>query len=140
MAAKDKYHDIVCEALLKDGWTITDDPLKIRVASSGRNIKIDLAAEKLIGAEKDGEKIAIEIKSFLGLSPLDDLYKASGQFNYYYLALEEMQPYRTLFLAVPSDIYDTVFQEPLTIKALQKINVKFLVYNILSESIVSWTK
>ncbi|MFN9868505.1 MAG: element excision factor XisH family protein, partial [Pseudanabaena sp.] len=27
MPAKDIYHDNVCNALIKDGWTITDDPL-----------------------------------------------------------------------------------------------------------------
>ncbi|HAX76056.1 MAG TPA: fatty-acid synthase [Cyanobacteria bacterium UBA11372] len=31
MPAKDLYHDTVRTALIKDGWTITDDPFKLRV-------------------------------------------------------------------------------------------------------------
>lgn len=111
MAAKDKYHNIVCEALVKDGWTITDDPLKFK--ADGHNIKIELGAERLIGAEKDGEKIAVEVKSFIGPSELQDLYIALGQFGYYDFALEKAQPDRTLFLAVPSNVYNTLFQESL---------------------------
>jgi hypothetical protein len=29
MPAKDIYHETVKNALIKDGWTITDDPLKL---------------------------------------------------------------------------------------------------------------
>jgi hypothetical protein len=31
MPAKDIYHNIVCTALIKDGWTITDDPLILKI-------------------------------------------------------------------------------------------------------------
>jgi hypothetical protein len=41
--ARDKYHDIVKKALIKDGWNITDDPLRIDIGD--RTIKIDLGAE-----------------------------------------------------------------------------------------------
>ena len=74
--AKDKYHDLVRDALEKDGWTITDDPLRIQVEE--RTIKIDLGAEKLIAAEKEGQKIAVEIKSFIGHSVVTDFYLAIG--------------------------------------------------------------
>jgi predicted RecB family endonuclease len=74
--AKDKYHDLVRDALEKDGWTITDDPLRIQVEE--RTIKIDLGAEKLIAAEKEGQKIAVEIKSFIGHSVITDFYLAIG--------------------------------------------------------------
>ncbi len=59
MPAKDLFHDAVKNALIKEGWTITDDPLTFKI--DGINISIDLGAEKIIGAEKDGEKIAVEI-------------------------------------------------------------------------------
>ena len=74
--AKDKYHDLVRDALEKDGWTITDDPLRIQVEEL--TIKIDLGAEKLIAAEKEGQKIAVEIKSFIGHSVITDSYLAIG--------------------------------------------------------------
>ena len=49
--AKDIYHNIVKEALIKDGWTITNDPLLLPKEEGG--LETDLGAEKLITAEKD---------------------------------------------------------------------------------------
>lgn len=62
MPAKDVFHEVVKIALQKDGWQITNDPLTISVG--GVNLSIDLAAEKLIAAERKGQKIAVEIKKF----------------------------------------------------------------------------
>ena len=64
MPAKDVFHDVVKTALQKDGWTITDDPLYIRLGGA-IDMYLDLGAEKVIAAEKAGRKIAVEIKSFL---------------------------------------------------------------------------
>src|SRR5258708_33705788 len=62
MSRLDLYHDAVRHALEKDGWTITHDPLTLSVG--GRDIYVDLGAEKPIAAEKEGRRIAVEIKSF----------------------------------------------------------------------------
>lgn len=78
MVALDKYHQSVVRALTKDGWTITDDPLQLQVGR--HNLAIDLGAERtLIGAEKGVQRIAIEIKTFGGASPVADLQQAVGQ-------------------------------------------------------------
>jgi predicted RecB family endonuclease len=61
--AKDKFHNIVRHALEKDGWTITADPYEINVDDV--DFEIDLAAEELLRAEREGRKIAVEIKSFI---------------------------------------------------------------------------
>ena len=74
----------------------------------------------------------------MGLSEIHEFYKALGQFNYYQLALEDDQPDRVLYLAVPSDIYETLFTEPLTLKAIQRYQIKIIVYNIEDESIEKW--
>jgi len=42
----------------------------------------------LIGAEKQGRKIAVEVKSFIGHSKLHDLYKALGQYVFYIIELK----------------------------------------------------
>lgn len=63
--AKDLFHDAVKMALEKDGWTITHDPLHI--VSLGFNVLIDLGAERLIGASKGDETIAVEVKSFTSI-------------------------------------------------------------------------
>ena len=134
--AKDRYHNLVKKALQNQDWLITNDPLYIPTFK--RRLEVDLGAERLIGAEKDNEKIAVEIKSFLGLSEIHEFYKALGQFNYYQLALEDDQPDRVLYLAVPSDIYETLFTEPLTLKAIQRYKIKIIVYNIEDETIEKW--
>ncbi len=64
MPARDLYHDTVKNALVKDGWTITHDPLTLEVAST--RLFVDLGAEQVIGAEKGLRKIAVEIKTFRG--------------------------------------------------------------------------
>jgi hypothetical protein len=134
--AKDKYHNLVKKALQDLGWIITNDPFYIPTLK--RKLEIDLGAERVIAAEKDNQKIAIEIKSFVGLSEIHEFYKALGQFNYYQLALEDHQIERVLYLAVPSDIYETLFTEPLTLKAIERFNIKIIVYNIEKENIEKW--
>jgi hypothetical protein len=37
---------------------------------------VDLGAERLLAAEKGTRKIAVEVKSFLGLSEMEDLERA----------------------------------------------------------------
>jgi hypothetical protein len=67
MAAKDIFHDLVKQALQNEGWSITHDPFKIMLGR--RRGYIDLGAEKeVIAAQKGNEKIAVEIKSFIGHS------------------------------------------------------------------------
>jgi hypothetical protein len=77
MPARDIYHDAVKNALIKDGWTITDDPLHLRWGL--KDLYVDLGAEKLFAAEKEGRKIAVEVKSFIGASEIYDLENALGQ-------------------------------------------------------------
>ncbi len=109
MPARDIYHEAVKNALVKDGWTITHDPLTIRVGE--RNLFVDLGAEQIIGAEKEARKIAVEVKTFSGLSDVTDLHEALGQFVLYREVLAEMQPERELYLAVPEAAAEGIFQE-----------------------------
>ena len=78
MPGSDFYHDCVKNALIKDGWTITHDPLSLKWGK--KDMYVDLGAEQLLAAEKDARKIAVEIKSFTGLSEMNDLEKAIGQY------------------------------------------------------------
>lgn len=91
MPAKDFFHNTVKNALQKDGWVITDDPLHLKYG--GLNLYVDLGAEKILAAEKAGQKIAMEIKSFTQLSPVNEFHKALGQFMGYRLVLKQ-QPER----------------------------------------------
>jgi len=97
--AKDIFHEHVIEALEKDGWEITNDPLY--VAFKGKNVEIDLGAEPVIGAIKEDELIAVEIKSFTRKSLMYSFHNALGQFINYRRMLRNTDPNRVLFIAIP---------------------------------------
>lgn len=103
MPARDFYHDTVKQALIADGWIITHDPL--RLTWGLKDMYVDLGAEQLLAAEKAGNKIAVEIKSFSGASQMDDLEKAVGQYLVYHDVLAEVEPSRLIYLAIPEHVY-----------------------------------
>ncbi len=76
MTAKDKFHHAVRHALEKEQWVITADPLKFKYGEV--KFRVDLAADRLIAADLQDEKIAVEIKSFLNASALTDFHQAVG--------------------------------------------------------------
>jgi hypothetical protein len=53
-------------------------------------MKIDLGAEKLLSALKGNRRIAVEVKSFVGLSTISEFHTAVGQFLNYRIALEKV--------------------------------------------------
>jgi hypothetical protein len=136
MAKRDKFHFHVRKALENDGWTITDDPLGFKIG--GMDFEIDLGAEKLIGAERNGEKIAIEIKTFMDESLVSAFHKATGQYDNYALGLELMYPDRKLYLAIPVSIYNSFFQRPFVKMVVEKKQIRLLVYQLSKEIIVKW--
>jgi len=136
MPVRDKYHDVVKHTLIKHGWTITHDPLFLR--SGGVAFHIDLGAERLIAAEKAGEKIAVEIKSFRGDSVVNDFHEALGKFLNYRIALADKAPERVLYLAVPLDVYETFFQLPFGQTAVRTYRLRLIVYRIEQEEISLW--
>jgi XisH protein len=136
MSAKDTTHNAVRHALEKDGWTITQDPYYIKVG--GVEMYIDLGAEAIVAAEREGQKIAVEIKSFLGASSISEFHTALGQFFNYRLALEEKEPDRTLYLAVPQDTYEEFFTLQFIQKAVHRADLKLIVYIGEQEIISQW--
>jgi hypothetical protein len=134
--AKDLFHQAVKQALIKDGWTITNDPLTIRIDRV--KFEIDLGAEKVFAAEKNGQKIAVEVKSFINPSTINDFHNALGQFLNYRLALQITESNRTLYLAVPIDIFNTFFQERFTQAVIEQYDLKILAYEPNTEEIITW--
>ena len=137
MVARDRFHDAVKLALEKDGWRITDDPLSFRFG--GIDVHIDLAAERLIAAERKGEKIAVEVKSFLEASVVSAFHTALGQFMNYRAILRRKEPERALYLAVPTIIYDDFFQRKFTQIVIEDYQLSFIVYDVVTEEIVLWS-
>ncbi len=136
MPAKDTYHNNVRIALEKDGWTITNDPLTLEIGD--RSLFVDLGAEKIFAAEKQGRKIAVEVKSFIAASPVHDLEEALGQYIVYEDILEVSEPERNIYLAVREEVYLDIFSEPIGQLLLQKKRLKLIVFDSSKEIIVRW--
>ncbi|MGI0480943.1 XisH family protein [Geminocystis sp. CENA526] len=137
MPAKDIYHNTVKNALIKDGWTITHDPLRIRLAR-GKNLFVDLGAERLIGASKNKENIAVEIKSFTRPSDMKDLEEAVGQFVLYDHLLKRYYPEYKLYLAVPEKIRKNVFEEEAGQTLIEDKIISLFSFDIELEEIITW--
>lgn len=137
MPARDKYHDQVKSALVKDGWVITHDPLRLQWGL--KDMYVDLGAELLLAAEKNQRKIAVEIKTFAGLSEMDDLEKAIGQYILYHDVLKKIEPDRELFLAVSEETFTDLFQEPIGTLLLENGRARLLVFDPQTEVIRQWT-
>jgi hypothetical protein len=138
MAAKDVFHQAVRTALTKDQWQITDDPFVLQIG--GVDMYIDLGAEKVLAAEKGQDRIAVEVKSFLGPSLVTDFHLALGQFLNYRFALSQQDPHRELYLAVPYETYTTFFVLPFIQASVTQHGVSIVVYDAEQEEIVQWTK
>lgn len=136
MSAKDIFHEAVKRGLQKEGWVITHDPLVVKFAKD--KMLVDLGAEKILAAERGTEKIAVEIKSFLGDSELFEYHAALGQFLNYRLALRIREPERVLFLAVPVSTYRSLFSRDFAQTSVQEYQVKLIVYDPKVEVIVQW--
>ena len=136
MPSKDIYHNTVKKALEKDGWLVTKEQIKLTIGS--RTLYIDLGADKVLAAEKEGRKIAVEIKSFLSPSPVDDLEKALGQYILYRDILEDQEPERILYLAVTDAVFEEIFSEPVGQIAIKKQRLRLLIFNPDTEEIVQW--
>lgn len=136
MSARDKFHDAVVAALIAAGWTITHDPLTIRY--DGTKFDIDLGAEKLIGAEKAGRKIAVEVKSFLRSSTITDFHNAMGQCGNYQFAIQKEQLDRMVFMAVPRHAYKEMQQSKFYFDRLKSASIGLIVFNEVNETIIAW--
>lgn len=136
MPAKDLFHNTVKTALEKDGWTITDEHLFLQIEDV--DFYVDLTAERILAAEKTGKKIAVEIKSFLGASDVTEFHLALGQCLNYRSALRLTEPDRTLYLAVPVDVYHEFFSRRFIQRIISEYQLKLLIFNPTQEEIVTW--
>lgn len=136
--AKDIFHYQVREALEKDGWKITHDPYPVKI---GRvNMEVDLGAENTLAAERDGSKIAVEIKSFLNKSNVYDFHEAVGQYVNYRMAMRIKEPGRELFLAIPHHVWDDFFQNEFVQMQLENEQIHVLTFNPIEKNIVIWKR
>lgn len=136
MPARDIFHEQVKQALVKDGWKITHDPLHLKWGL--KDMYVDLGAQELLAAEKAGRKIGVEIKSFTGHSEMKDLEQALGQYIIYDDILHQIEPERALYLAIPEEIFADLFEEPIGQLLIENHHVQLIVFNPIQEVIVRW--
>jgi XisH protein len=136
MPARDIYHDSVKKALLKDGWQITHDPL--RLTWGKKDMYVDLGAERLMAAQKGNERIAVEIKSFVSASSMADLEGAIGQYILYFDVLQQREPDRKLYVAIRQKVYEEVFEEPLGQLLLTNGRLKLIVFDDETDTLLQW--
>jgi hypothetical protein len=135
--ARNVYHDAVVHALTADGWTITHDPLTL--SFGGRDLFVDLAAERMaVAAEKAGQRIAVEIQSFLSPSPVRDLQEAVGQYGIYKAILVETDPQRLLYLAVPRPVHEGLLSERFGQLVIRQLDLRVLVFDGVTERVITW--
>jgi len=136
MPARDILHDIVKEALIKDGWIITHDPFP--VAFGIRRVYVDLGAERLLAAQKGTDKIVIEVKSFLGLSRMADLEQALGQYLIYRSWLKRIFPERKLYVAINDVAYNAVFLDISGQVLVEDYALKMIVVDAVRQEVIEW--
>ena len=136
MARKDFYHNTVRNALLKDGWTITHEPINLSFLNT--RLEIDLGAERL-EVVRGTVKIAVEVKNFREEStPVNEFHKSIGQVLNYMDILSRKEPSRTVYLAVSKQAYATVFSNPLVKNFVSRLSIKLVVFNTITETITKW--
>jgi hypothetical protein len=134
--AKDLFHHAVKSALIKDGWTVTHDPLYLNIAEV--EIYIDIGAEQLFAAEKGKNKIAVEVKTFLNPSAISEFHIVLGQCLNYRLALKLEDPNRILYLAIPETVWLTFFRREFAKLAIAEYQLNLIIFDVSEEAIVQW--
>jgi XisH protein len=131
MPVIDIYHDAVKSALIKDGWMISADPYEI-------DLYADLAAEQPMAAERQGQKIIVEIKSFVGRSLMTDFHQAVGQYMVYRMLLEKTAPKHRLYLAIDDITHISFFKRAGMEFLVQASQIDLLVVDVDRQEIVEW--
>ena len=136
MPQRDRIHDAVKNALVKDGWTITADPFSMRYEEL--RVMADLAAEKSLLAERGTESIVVEIKTFGGRSFVRELEMALGQYFLYERILARLQLPHRLYLATSQIAYDAFLVADGARAMLQDGTVSLIVVNLEQERVTQW--
>jgi len=134
--AKDIIHEPVKNALKNAKWTITDDQYTVVYAEF--TVYADLAAERMIAAERGTEKIAVEIKSFVRRSAVQDIKDALGSYEMYQTFLAEIEPDRKLYLAISEKAYHDTFRLEAVQLLIKRFAIPLIVVNVEQEEVVEW--
>lgn len=136
MPRKDQIHEAVKNSLIKDGWTITDDPYRIEYEEA--DVYADLRIEKGTTGEGRQRVLVIEIKEFTSVSPMHRLEQALGQYQVYRSYLRQIAPEEQLYLAVDKASYDPLFSRKSFQRIVEDYRLALLVVDVPNEEITQW--
>ena len=136
MPAKDIYHHAVECALIKDGWVILAEDYALTYGSD--RVYADIAAKKAIAAERNSQKIIVEVKSFIGRSFIHELEQAIGQYTVYRDILEETSRDFEPYLAITKGIWKSSFQRKLPQMLIRRNQVRLLIVDPDNEVVEQW--
>ncbi len=136
MPRKDRIHEAVKNALVKDGWTITDDPF--RIVYEDTDVYADLRIVKALEGTTLQRALVIEIKGFTGDSPLHNLENALGQYELYRIYLKNIAPEDKLYLAISATVYEEQFTRPAFTIIIEEKQLPLLVVDTEHEEVVRW--
>lgn len=134
--AKDIIHEPVKRAIKNAGWTVTNDQYTVQFAEF--TMYADLAAERVIAAQRGKDKIAVEIKSFVKRSPVQDVRDALGQYVMYRAYLAQIEPDRKLYMATSMRAYRDVFSLKAVEFLVQQFAIALIVVDIEREEVIRW--
>lgn len=99
---------------------------------------VDLGAERVLAAERKGQKIAVEVKSFLGRSFVNDIENALGQYVLYRSLLLRLEPDRKLYVAISTAAYKNVFQADAVREIMAELEVSIVVVELETRQVLEW--
>jgi XisH protein len=137
MPSRDVIHDSVKQALIQDGWQITDDPYVISYGDRFLFVNLGMTSQ-FIGARRDKQQLAIEIKSLQGRSVIAELEQAIGQYVLYQLLLAQVDPDRLIYLAISEQTYGEIFQEAIGQLVLNDLPLNLLVVDVEQSEVKQW--
>jgi hypothetical protein len=128
MPVLDSCHHQVVNALKKAEWTVAPNPFKLQTMTC--TVYVDISAQKASnGAYRSSLVLLAEVKCFTERTNLE-LFIAFGQYQLYRAILAERADFRPIYLAVPSDAYNEVFDNP-ALRVVRESQIKLILVDLI---------
>ncbi len=131
----DTCHQQVVSALQNDGWLI--DAEQVVISTEKRQGFVDVRAVREVNGTRQ-QVMLVEVKCFPDRnSTTQELYVAIGQYIIYRAIMVESETVIPLYLAVPDEVFETVFDSSVR-WAVRDSQIKLVIVNLDREVIKEW--
>lgn len=136
MPAIDNCEPQIVHAVEKDGWMVIDQPYLLHFPRERGYVLADLRLQRV---DSSAQIIVLEVKCFHQRSKwLEDFYHAIGQYMTYRTVMQLKKIDVPLYLAVPSEVYNTFFQRNVIQETVRRNGIHILAVNLETEEIDLW--